>query len=227
MEQPRIVKQNRGFQNWLVSYKMQIPDDKQYRDLLPFNNEIENALIKAIRQESNDLGPLKFSYTMLVKLRKYTNRGEENVESFLRQEFPIILNSFNRQYVKERFAAEINRKKEKIAGWVERGSGWVVNSILTVYLDFARNIPLRGGTYIPLSKKLKDKQAIINIQNRKNKCLRWALKAQRFPINCHSNRPSQYPTDAEDGLTLQAFHFQPLWRKYLRLKSLTTSKSMF
>ena len=183
MVQPRLVKQNRGFQHCLVSYKMQIPDDYQYSDLLIFYKEIENELIRAIRQESNDLGPLKFSYTMLVKLRKTTNRGEENVENFLRQEFPIVLSTFNRHNVKELLPAEINRKKGKIAGWVERGSGWVVDSIQKVYLDFARNVPIRGGTYIPLPQKLKDKQAIINIKNRDNQCLRWALKAQRFPVN--------------------------------------------
>ena len=80
-----FITQNRGFKNWLVSYKMFIPPCLHEKDFLVFHRKIEDELLKVIREESNELGPLKFNYTMLVKLRKDTNKGEEDVESFLRQ----------------------------------------------------------------------------------------------------------------------------------------------
>ena len=145
-----FIKQYPGFQNWLVSYKMQVPFFIFKRDLLLFHNEIEDELIRVVRQESDALGPLKFSYTMLVDLKKDTNRGEEHVENFLRQETPILLNGFNPRTVKEKLNVEINKKREVVVGWVERGLGWAIDRIMTVYLDFARHNPTRGGTYIPL-----------------------------------------------------------------------------
>ena len=184
---------------------MYIPADLYEKDLLVFHNKIGYELLRVIRQESNYLGSLKFSYTMLVKLKKDTNKGEENVESFLRQEFPILLNAFKQATVKGKLVAEINKKRETIVGWVERGSVWIVDGILTVFLDFSRNDPIRGGSYIPLPHKLKAKQAIINIKNRDNACLRWALRAARFPVTINSDRPSQYPI--EDGFDFTGISF--------------------
>lgn len=40
--------------------------------------------------------------------------------------------------------------------WSQRGSGWVVEAILGAYVNVARYQPFRGGSYIPLPKKLKE-----------------------------------------------------------------------
>ena len=115
-----FIKQNRGFRNWVTSHKIQVPFFIFKRVLLLFHHEIEDELIRVIRQESDELGPLKFSYTMLVDLKKDANRGEEHVENLLRQATPILLNAFNPRIVKEKLNVEINKKREVVAGWVER-----------------------------------------------------------------------------------------------------------
>ena len=58
-----------------------------------------------------------------------------------------------------------------------------------------------------LPTKLKNKKAILNIQNRDNECLRWALRAALFPAPRGRNpiRPSSYPT--EDGLNFTGIDF--------------------
>ena len=55
--------------------------------------------------------------------------------------------------------------------------------------------------------KLKNKKAILNIQNRDNQCLRWALRAALFPAPRGRNpiRPLSYPT--EDGLNFTGIDF--------------------
>ena len=217
--------QNRGFQNWFLSYKMQVSFFIYKRDLLLFHNEIEDELIKAIRQESDALSPLKLSYTVLVDLKKDTNRGEEHVEYFSRQGIPILLNAFNPRTVKEMLNVEINKKGEVVAGWVERGSRWTIDRIKTVYIDFARYDPIRGGTHIPLPPKLKAKNAIINVKNKDSRCLRWALRAARFPVARGPQRPSKYPT--EDSFDFTGISFPTPLHKYRRLRSLTTLPSMF
>ena len=57
--------------------------------------------------------------------------------------------------------------------------------------------PLRDGSYMVLPPKLKNKKAILNIQNRDNQCLRWALRTALFPAPRGRNpvRLSSYPID--------------------------------
>ena len=46
-------------------------------DLLNFDREIEDELLRVLRQESLVLGPIKFSYDLSVELVKDTANGEE------------------------------------------------------------------------------------------------------------------------------------------------------
>ena len=63
---------------------------------------------------------------------------------------------------------------EKIARLVNGdgggGSGWAFHAIIKFELHTVSYKPLRGNTWIPLPKKLADKKAIINTQNKDNKC---------------------------------------------------------
>ena len=58
---------------------------------------------------------------------------------------------------------------------------------------------------MPLPQKLKNKKAIVNIQNRDNQCLRWALRAVLFTPRGDMRRTSSYPTD--DGLHFAGIDF--------------------
>ena len=56
-----------------------------------------------------------------------------------------------------------------------------------------------------LPKKLKNKKAILNIQNRGNQCLRWAIRAALFTPRGDMRRTSGYPR--EDGLNFRGIDF--------------------
>ena len=56
--------------------------------------------------------------------------------------------------------------QEILEKWMQRGSGWVVNRVETLWLDIARYQPLRGGSYIPTPPALRAKKAILNIKTR-------------------------------------------------------------
>ena len=97
--------------------------------------------------------------------------------------------------------------KGEIEAWSQRGSGWIIDEILEAFINVAEYQPLRSGSYMVLPPKLKNKKAILNIQNRDNQCLRWALRAALFPTPRGRNpiRPSSYPT--EDGLNFTGIDF--------------------
>ena len=80
---------------------------------------------------------------------------------------------------------------------------------LTIYKQVADMVP-------PI--KLKNRKAILNIQNRDNQCLRWALGAALFPASRGRNpvRPSSYPT--EHGLNFTGIDFPTLVSQIDRLE---------
>ncbi|KAL9953009.1 hypothetical protein ACROYT_G040356 [Oculina patagonica] len=89
--------------------------------------------------------------------------------------------------------------KGEIESWSERGSGWVIERITEAYVNVARYQPLRGGTYLPLPANLAKKKAIVNVRNRDNECLKWALRAALYPPanGKDPQRTSKYPVNDE------------------------------
>ena len=80
-----------------------------------------------------------------------------------------------------------------------------MDKILEAFINVARYQPMRGGSYIDLPTKLKNKKAILNIQNRDNECLRWAIRAALFRPRGDMRRTSSYPN--EDGLNFTGIDF--------------------
>ncbi|KAL9955127.1 hypothetical protein ACROYT_G036413 [Oculina patagonica] len=129
------------------------------------------------------------------------------MEHYFKEKEPHVFNEHNKQQIKQEFDRFIERAKGQIEAWSERGSGWVIERITEAYVNVARYQPLRGGTYLPLPAKLAKKKAIINVQNRDNECLKWALRAALFPPSDGKNpqRTSKYPVN--DGINYEGIVF--------------------
>ena len=118
---------------------------------------------------------------------------------------PVILNQHNIDIIKPLLNQFIDQVKGEIEAWSERGSGWIMDKILEAYINVARYQPMRGGSFMPLPTKLKNKKAVLNIQNRDNECLRWAIRAALFRQRGDMRRTSSYPT--QDGLNFTGIDF--------------------
>ena len=124
-----------------------------------------------------------------------------------REEEPHIFNRHDKELIKEEFDRFVERTKAEKEGWLAKGSGWVLQRIMLAYVNVARYQPLGGGTYLPLPANLVEKKAIINVQNRDNECLKWALRAALFPPQDGKNpqRPSTYPV--VDGINYEGIDY--------------------
>ena len=49
-------------------------------------------------------------------------------------------------------------------------------------LGVAVYTPLEGASYLPLPKKIKDKKAVLNIQNKDQKCFLWSVLMAKHPV---------------------------------------------
>ena len=56
-------------------------------------------------------------------------------------------------------------------------SGFTLDKIMLLYINFHRLVLTQGGSYIELPEWLKSKKAVINPQNKDEECLKWAVDA--------------------------------------------------
>ena len=131
----------------------------------------------------------------------------QQMEHYFNRMRPAILNEHNVGTLNHLLNQFIDEVKGEIEAWSQRGSGWVLDEILEAYINVAQYQPMRGGSYMPLPKKLQDKKAIVNVQNRDKHCLRWELRAALFPARngAKVTRTSSY--QAEDGLNFTGIDF--------------------
>ena len=63
---------------------------------------------------------------------------------------------------------------------------------MSLSVNIAKYAPLKGSSYIELPKYLKDKEAILNVKNEDNKCLKWALLSCLHPAKKNPQRVNKY-----------------------------------
>ena len=128
-------------------------------------------------------------------------QGADGIEEFTD---PVLRHKqkalFQASVIKATLDEAISHLLELLEKWTQRGSGWVVDQAQTLWLDIARYQPLRGSSYIPLPAAVRSKKAV-NVKNKDDHCLRWALRSTLFPACDHVDRSSKYPT--EDGLNFK------------------------
>ena len=69
-------------------------------------------------------------------------------------------------------------------------SGWEEDGVEEGHVDVAIFYAFAGGSYIPLPSFLSAKNAIVNVKNNDDQCLRWALKSALFPLAKNVERTS-------------------------------------
>ena len=175
------------------------------RDLFKFFQKNKDEFIDICQEEVEDLKSVKIQFALNVRF--YINRNDQvdYMDHYFNRMQPIILNENNIGELNNFLNQFVDEVRGEIEAWSQRGSGWVVDEILEAIINVARYQPLRGGSYMPLPEKLKRKKAIINIKNRDNMCLGWALRVHLFPARMNVVRTSSYPTN--DGLDFTGIDF--------------------
>ena len=184
--------------SFLRGWQMDVPQGHpQGSDPRTFLDSVDPQIREKLEEELEALGGgLKFQLALKVELVKANLDGsEEFMEPILRHKQEAVL---QKNEIKAALEEAFSRLLETLEKWTQRGSGWVVVQVRTLWLDIARYQPLRGGSYIPLPPELKSKKAVVNVKNMDDHCLRWALRSALFQAAENPHRPANYPT--ADGL---------------------------
>ena len=171
-----IVRNN--FNDWLRVWKMRAT--KNNKDLFKFFQRTKKSFIEVCKNEVGTMKSVKIQFSLLVRFYMIRDGEKEEMNHYFNRMQPVILTENNIDILNHLLNQLIDEVKGEIEAWSERGSGWILDKILEAFINVARYQPLRGGSYMPLPTKLKNKKAVLNIQNRDNQCLRWAIRAALF-----------------------------------------------
>ena len=75
-----------------------------------------------------------------------------------------------------------------LANYQNKGSGWYFKEIIKLEIHIVDYKPMKGGSYIPLLEFIKKKNAIININNKDDKCFLWSVLRHLHPVQMHGER---------------------------------------
>ena len=108
---------------------------------------------------------------------------------------------------KELYDTMVERIVEKMATFQSKGSGWRLHSIIQLELHTMGYNPLRGKTWIPLPKELANKKAIINMQNKDNKCFLWCVLRALNRKDSHPERLDKELKEKENTLNMDGIEY--------------------
>ena len=118
-----------------------------------------------------DLKGFKYQITLCILLSKVKNSG-------LIEYSPVYFSSLTKTVIGDIFFLDqcFQEIIYRVEQWISHGSGWIVEELISQYLNLSSYLPLSGRTYIKLPKELNHPmRGLINIQNDDNKCFLWCM----------------------------------------------------
>ena len=103
----------------------------------------------------------------------------------------IITESTDPNEIYQEMINEIEEEIQKVEQAV--GSGWVFVEVENLTLHMDKWDPVKASSYIDLPKELKNKKALINMENEDNKCFLWCVLRALNPSN--DKHPSRIDKD--------------------------------
>ena len=161
-----IVKDKTAFSGYARSYKIEVVDK---RDVFVLLKASKISIIELFKDLLIELKGFKYQITLCVLLSKVKN--SEKVEYS-----PVYFNSLTKTVIGYNFKLNqcFNEIIYELENWISRGSVWVVEKIISQYLNLSSYLPLSGSTYIKLSVELRHPmKGLINSKNNNNKCFLW------------------------------------------------------
>ena len=161
-----VVKNSNAFKGYARSYKVEIVDTKDALVQLEASKTSIKDLFKDLLIEMKGF---KYQITMTVLL--YKHKMDRNIE-YSSVYFDCTTKTvINFEYMLDKSLQEV---LYRIGNWINKGSGWIIESMCGEYVNISAYGSLIGSIYIELPDELKhSRKGLINIKNNDNKCSLW------------------------------------------------------
>ena len=164
----KIEQKDKALKGYTKSYEISIKNNK---DPLAQMQNTRKAIEHRVITLLNEMKGLKYVGTLKVTFEK--NSADEIVEklAYFNSTPQTIINQME---ISDSLQSSKQQIINKIAHWISEGSGWTIKSVDSHYLNIVKYKPLKGSSYIKLSKELQNSaKGLINIKNEDNECFRW------------------------------------------------------
>ena len=162
------------------------PSDVDVQEYV-FNNadDIRQVLDSAVQRHTS----IKFYATMDVQFYRTTTDGQFQQTTARFRTSPDVLSDTANISI-DGMAREF---MSSIENFNKRGSNWIVDLVVDFIITLAPYRPMQGSTFIPTPKEIRNKHAIVNIENRSdNLCFLWSILAGIYPVDRNPNRLTHY-----------------------------------
>ena len=193
-------KEASAFRRYTTQYVI-INTDPSY-DPLTFLNDASPAIINIFNLNRN----IKAFLCLHCKMKRTDSQGFTTIKTFRfhSKGQKLILESTDIYEIYEEIINEIEEEIQKAEN--AQGSGWVFVEVENLTLHTVKWDPLKASSYIKLPKELKNKKAIINMENEGNKCFLWCVlralnpSKDKHPSRIDKNLKSKEHTLNMDGI---------------------------
>ena len=137
---------------------------------------------------------VKFKMVLVCLFERISVKTDKGVEKL--EEYEAFFSTSNYKNLKSTNIEKLLKKGfGKILKDVEEfnlnSSNWVFKEVLRLEVHSVEYNPIKGSSYIDLPQWIKNKQAIINIKNRDDKCFIWSILRYLYP----KEKDAQYLKD--------------------------------
>lgn len=90
--------------------------------------------------------------------------------------------------INELYTNAADKILETITTFQRQGSNWRFRAVVRMDINTFVYKPLKGSLYIPLSKELAVKKAVINMKYEDNECFKWCIARALNSVDVHPER---------------------------------------
>ena len=174
------VKSRRLLRNTIAHYEIQ-----NHANLTPtdFLNLTRSIVTDFFRRNPGNKFQLSLSL-ILVKVDAARGVIEEE-ETFMSTKQEVVYEATN---VVETYDRMVTKIIELFANFLRKGSGWRLKRVVKLIITKSRQNPNSGSSHIPLPKKIANKKALINMENKDDMCFKYAVTRALNPVSRDAER---------------------------------------
>ena len=164
----KIEQTKNDLKGYTKSYEISIKNNK---DPLVQMQNTRKAIEIAINSQLNEIKGLKYVETLKVTFK--IPSGDEIVykSAYFNSSAQTIINQTE---IADLLQLSNQQILNKVSQWISEGSGWIIESVDSHYLNLVKYKPLKGSSYIQLPQELrKSAKGLIKMKNKDNECFRW------------------------------------------------------
>ena len=142
--------------------------DSQLKDFLRNHRNIKVKMIFICKMEQK----------ITEKIKTETKIIFDQVKAYFYSETHTNLENTD---VKDILSQMLKEIMEKLDNYQRNGSGWYFKKVIRLEIHILDDKQMKGDSYIPLPEFIMRKKAIINMENKDNKCFLWSILRYLHP----------------------------------------------